>query len=482
MNKRMILRVVGRILQIEAALLLPSLLFSLFYREGEWYKFLVPMLCVFALGFGLTLVRPRTKTVYARDGFCIVGASWVLLSLVGAIPLFWSGHFPTFWDALFESVAGFTTTGASVLAEPQVLSHGMQLWRCLSLWLGGMGVLVFVLAFLPLAGGSEMHLLRAELPGPGVGKLRPRMASSAKFLYILYAGMTLLLFAFLLFGKMPWFDALCYALGTAGTGGFTVHSERFAIYANLVYIEWVIGIFMLLFGVNFHIYFLVLLRRCKEAWKSEELRWYLAIFAVSAVLLCMQIFKEYGVFGTSLRQAFFQTSAMLSTTGLPVADYALWPSFSRQLLLTLMCIGGCAGGTAGGFKISRLVMLGKSIRNACKRMLHPRAVQPLRMDGKRIDAETESGVQLYLCAYACILVSCILLVSLNGYDMETNISAVVASFNNIGFGFGRVGPVGNYAFFAVPVKLLLCFVMLLGRLEIFPLLLLCAPRTWRKNA
>ncbi|MCL2672470.1 MAG: TrkH family potassium uptake protein [Clostridiales bacterium] len=476
MNKRAILRVVGRILQIEAVLMLPSLLFSLIFCEREWYKFLATMAGAVLLGFALTRVKPRSKNLYARDAFCIVGASWVLLSLVGAVPLFWSGQFPSFWDALFESVSGFTTTGATVLARPELLSRGMQFWRCLTNWLGGMGVLVFVLAFLPLTGGNELQLLRAEAPGPIIGKLRPRMSTTAKLLYLLYTGMSLLLFIFLLCGKMPWFDALCYTLG-----GFAPHSAGLALYPQTVYFQWVLGVFMLLFGVNFNVYFLLILRRFRDAAKTEELWWYLGILALATAAVFPMIFRLYATAGEGLRHAFFQVSAVMTTNGYVSTNFDLWPPFARQLLLLLMMVGACAGSTAGGLKISRLIILLKSLFGAGKRMLHPRSVQPLRMEGKRVPPETVGSAQTYLTAYALIMLVGILLVSLNGYDMETNISAVAASFNNIGPGLSRVGPEGNYAFFATPVKLLLSFVMLLGRLEIFPLLLLCAPRTWRKK-
>lgn len=480
MNRRMIVYVLGRMLLAEAAMMTLPLMVGVVYREDALHLFLLPMLLLLAAGLLMGVRKPLSTVIYAREGFFIVAAAWILLSLFGALPFYLSGEFATAWDCIFEIVSGFTTTGASVLSAPEKLSHSILFWRSFSHWVGGMGVLVFVLAIVPLSDDRSLHLMRAEVPGPVVGKLVPRMRETALILYAVYTAMTVLLVVLLLLGGMPLFDALCYAFGTAGTGGFSTHSAGVALY-NSPYIEVLIGIFMLLFGVNFNLYYLILIGRVKEALKSEELRVYAAIVAFATLTIAGNVYYLYQNAGVSLRHAFFQVSTIITTTGYATVDFGVWPQYAQHLLLLLMIIGACAGSTGGGLKVSRVILLFKMAKQELRRLIHPRMVTVVRLDGKRADDGLMHTTLAYFVMYILIVCVSTLLLSLNGLDLTTNLSAELACFNNIGPGLGLVGPVLNYSVYTIPEKILLTLNMLFGRLEIFPMLVLFTPAIWRRR-
>ncbi len=481
MNRRMVLHILGQVLIVEAILMLPALLVGLGYGEFETLPcFLIPMGILLVVGFLLKWKKPKDTTIYSRDGLFIVAAAWVLMSLAGAIPFRLCGQYPTFADSFFEIVSGFTTTGASVISKPELLPHGILFWRSFSHWIGGMGVLVFVLAVLPLSEDRSLHLMRAEAPGPIVDKLVPKMRDTAKILYGVYAAMTLLLILLLLCGGMPVFDAVCNAFATAGTGGFSIHSSGIGLY-NSAYIDIVISVFMLLFGVNFNLYYLLLLRRFKAAFSNEEVRWYLGIVAFATITIAANIYRLHQSVGRALRFSFFQVSTIITTTGFATEDFNLYPEYSRHLLVLLMIIGACAGSTGGGLKVSRLILLGKTFAQEIRRLFHPRAVTVVRLDGKAMDDKVIRGTLTYFGMYMMIVILSILAISIDNFDFTTNATAVLSCFNNIGPGLGVVGPMGNYGGYSGWVKLLLSFDMLLGRLEILPMLILFAPGTWSKK-
>ncbi len=481
MNRKMILYILGKILLAEAALMLPSVIVGLIYREGVTLVFATPifLLCAFGITFGFR--KPENTTIYAKDGFFIVASSWVLLSLFGAIPFWLCGEFRSFVDCLFEIVSGFTTTGASILASPESLPRCILFWRSFSHWIGGMGVLVFVLAIIPLSDERSLHLMRAEVPGPVVGKLVPRMKDTAKILYGVYTALTLILVGFLLAGKMPLFDALCHAFGTAGTGGFSVRNAGIPAYHS-AYIEMVLSVFMLLFGVNFNLYFYLLARKHHEIIRNEEIRWYIGIVIASTAAIMISLVRTYSSIGEIFRYSFFQVSTILTTTGFASADFANnWPQFAQHVLVLLMFIGGCSGSTGGGLKVCRVAILFKSFVQKTYALIHPRAVVSIRMDKKPVGDEIVSGVLTYFSMYFLILVASVLILSADGYDFTINTTAVIACFNNIGPGLSMVGPTGNYEAFSVLSKLVLSLDMLMGRLEIFPILVLFSPSIWMKN-
>lgn len=481
MNKRMIAYVLGRVMIVGGALMLPSVVVGLIYREAATHTFFLPIVLSLALGLLLSMKKPENPAIYAREGFFIVAMSWLLMSLVGSLPLYASGAFATWWDALFEIVSGFTTTGASVLPAVEVLPKCLIFWRSFSHWIGGMGVLVFVLAVVPLADNRSLHIMRAEVPGPVVGKLVPRMRETAKILYGVYSVMTVILIVLLVIGGMPLFDSVCHAFGAAGTGGFAIKNAGIAYY-NSAYIDIVLSVFMLLFGINFNLFYFILIGRASIAFKNEEARWYCIIVAAATLLIAGSILPIYKTTGESLRYAFFQVSSIITTTGYATADFAnAWPQFSQHALVLLMIFGACAGSTGGGLKISRLIILVKTFRDEVHRTIHPRMVSVIRMDGKAIDAQTISGVRVYFVIYMLIIFVSTLLLSFDQFDFTTNLTAELACFNNIGPGLGLVGPYGNFSIYSPFSKVLLTFNMLLGRLEIFPMLVLFAPGIWRKD-
>ncbi len=412
-----------------------------------------------------------------REGFATTALSWIVISIMGAVPFVLTGCIPDPIDALFETVSGFTTTGASILPAVEGLPRGILLWRSFTHWIGGMGVLVFLLTLLPLTGGSHVNLMKAKSPGPQVDKLVPKVQSTAKLLYGIYLALTLAQRVFLMAGGMPLFESLLTAFGTAGTGGFGFKNDSFAQFSP--YIQWVVTIFMILFGVNFNFYFLLLLRRFRRAVSSEEVRAYLGIILVSIGIITLNIRSMYSGLGEALRHAAFQVGSIITTTGFSSCDFDLWPTLSKQLLVLLMFVGACAGST-GGMKVSRILIFRKTVGKELKQAMHPQVVAPVRMDGKMLSHETIRTTNVYLCAYLFILVASIMLISLDGFDMVTNFTAVVATLNNIGPGLSQVGPMMNFAGFSNPAKLVLIFDMLAGRLELFPMLVLFLPSAWRK--
>lgn len=479
MNYRMIGFVIGRILWVEAAALLVPLVTAAVYREPV-SPFLITMALLTLAGVALGVRKPKRTALYARDGFGVVALAWILMSVFGALPFVLSGDIPNYVDALFETVSGFTTTGATVLAVVEEMSYSCLMWRSFTHWIGGMGVLVFFMAIAPMTDGHSMHLMRAEVPGPTSGKLVSRMGDSARILYGIYIALTVVLFVLLVAGGMPIFDAWIHTFSTAGTGGFSSLTLSVGGYDNL-YFEIVLGIFMLLFGTNFNLYYFLLMRRFREVFRSEELRTYLLIVFGSVVCITINIFHLYGSVGTSLRHAFFQVSAIITTTGYATQDFGLWPSFSQTILITLMFIGSCAGSTAGGLKVGRLVIMIKAVFADMKKMLHPNAVTTVRYEGKVLSERDLRGTYQYVSVYVCIYVLSCLLLSLEGVDLVTTVTAVITCHNNVGPGLGLVGPSGNYSIFSEPAKLLLALNMLLGRLEIFPVLLLFSPSIWKRR-
>lgn len=481
MNYRMVVFVLGRIFLVEAAMLLLPMVCSAIY--GEWYMlpaFLLPAVILLLLGLAASLRTPKNTTIYARDGLAIVALVWVLMSAFGALPFVISGEIPAFADAFFEMVSGFTTTGSTILNDVEALSHGALFWRSFSHWVGGMGVLVFAMAVLPMTDGRAMHLMRAEVPGPTCGKLSSKLSDSAKILYSIYFAMTALEVALLCAGGMSLYDSLIHSFGTAGTGGFSNRGLSIGAYQN-PYFEWVIGIFMLLFGVNFNLYYFILMRHFREAFGSEELRAYLGIVLFSTVTIAANILSMVGSVGEAVRTAFFQVSSIITTTGYATADFNLWPTYSRILLLLLMFVGGCAGSTAGGLKVSRVIIFFKAARQDLNKMLHTHAVTAIRFEGKPLDEKTLQGVHNYFNVYMMLIMLSTVLVSLDGFDMITTFTAVITCLNNVGPGMEIVGPMGNFSQFSAPVKYLLSFDMLAGRLELYPMLALFAPRLWRRR-
>ena len=482
MNMKMMGRFLAQIIAIEAVFMLPALGISLGY--GEWNA-----VRGFAYALAITVVlssvlfalcRKADKLFGAREGMVCVGFSWVVLSLLGCLPFWISGEIPAFIDAFFEIVSGFTTTGASILSDVESLSYGLLYWRSFSNWLGGMGVLVFLLAVASGSGkdkGFTMHLLRAESPGPDVGKLVPRMKQTAMILYLLYIAMTVIDLIFLLAGGMSFFEALCLAFSTAGTGGFGIKGDSLASYSP--YIQNVTTVFMFLFAINFSCYYLLLMRQFRSVFKDEELRLFIGIAVVSIGLITWNIYGMYGSLGETVRHAAFQVSTIMSSTGFATTDFDKWPVFSKTILLMLMLLGACAGSTGGGFKIARLLLIFKSLRRNIRQVLNGQKVQVVRNNGKTVDEKILDNTNAYLAAYMIIMVLSVLLISLDSLSVEANISAVFSCFNNMGPGFAEVGPTCNYGIYSAFSKLILIIDMLAGRLEIFPILVLLSRSTWK---
>ena len=484
MNYKMMGRFIAQILGIEVIFMIPALCISIYCRESAALRgFSWSMVIIALLALGLyALCRKGKKRFYAREGMVCVGLSWIVMSLMGALPFYISREIPKYIDCFFEIVSGFTTTGSSILPEVESLSKGILYWRSFSHWLGGMGILVFLLAISSLKGskgGYTMHLLRAESPGPNVGKLVPKMKQTAEILYVLYILLTVLNILFLLIGRMPLFDAVCTALGTAGTGGFGIKNDSIASYSP--YLQNVCTVFMLLFGVNFSCYYLILIKQFKTVWKDEELRMYLGMVFGSIVLITINIYGMYDSLGETVRHAAFQVASIVTTTGFATTDFDLWPSFSKAILLCLMVIGASAGSTGGGFKCGRALLLFKNMRRNLKKALYPRRVEVVCNNGQMMEEGVLSNINTYLSAYVIIIIVSFLLISLDGFSTTTNFSAVLACFNNIGPGLEAVGPTCNFSGYSVLSKLVLIFDMLAGRLEIFPILMLLSKSTWKKG-
>lgn len=473
MNKRKIISVLGKIISTEVLLMIPALLVSLIYQDGDAGAFLITILLAGVLGLICCFVKQSDQRMSSRDGYFIVATAWIVISLIGAVPLYLGGEFKSYFSALFEIVSGFTTTGASVLSKPENLGHGVLFWRSFTHWIGGMGVLVFVLMVMPMENDNSMHLVRAEVPGPTAGKLVPRMRTTSMILYGIYAIMTLVLIVILKVLGMDLFDSLCIAFGTAGTGGFAVSSAGIAAYNSLA-IEVVLGIFMLLFGVNFSVYHLLLLKKIKDVFDMEEVKVYFGVVAVATLSIAVNVIRMAGGFGNALRQSFFQVSSIITTTGFSTVDYDLWPEFSKHVLVLLMIIGACAGSTGGGLKISRVIILVKSFILEIRQIINPREIVTVRLNGKPVDKKTLSSTRIYAAAYLILICAFTLIISLDGFDLTTNLTAVLSCFNNIGPGLNMVGPMQNFGIYSDWAQVVLSIIMLTGRLEIFPMFLLFA--------
>lgn len=480
MNLAMVRYLLGWMLGVEAVFLLFPALTALIYQEHEIGAFLSAALLCAVICWLLCRRKPENTRFYAREGFVTVACCWIVLALTGALPFLLTGEIVSPIDALFETISGFTTTGATILSDVEALSHASLLWRSLTHWVGGMGVLVFMLAILPLAGGHTIYLMRAESPGPSVTKLSPHLRDTALTLYAIYLGLTVLQIVLLLFGGMPFFDALNTALATAGTGGFGIWNTSMAHY-NSFYLQAVVTVFMILFGINFSFYFLLLTRRWRAAFQIEEVRLYLGVILASAVVIGLNIRPMFHSIWESLHHAFFQVGSIITTTGFSTVDFDQWPALSKCILVILMLIGACAGSTGGGIKCSRILLMGKSVRKEMHFLIHPRSIRVNQMDGHRVQHEVMRSVNVFLIAYCMIFLVSVLLLSLNNEEMITNFTAVAATLNNVGPGLAMVGPTCNFSFFSPLSKIVLMFDMLAGRLELFPMLLLFAPATWRRS-
>lgn len=477
MNFRLLYNVLGRILLIEAGLLVLPLVTALLYGESA-VPFLLTILIVLAASAALILLGWKPDGVMqTREGFASVALGWIVMGLFGALPFVFSGAIPNYIDALFETVSGFTTTGSSILPEVENLPRGILFWRSFTHFIGGMGVLVFMMAVMPMDESHSMHLLRAEVPGPIKGKLVPRMRQTARILYLIYIGMTLLEFVLLLCGGLSVFDALLTAFGTTATGGFGIRNASIAGFGS-VYVEMVVAAFMFLAGINFNLFYMVLLKRSIKGFKSEELLWYAVIVVFATVTIAANIFAQYGSVLTSLRYAFFQVCSIVTSTGYGTADFDLWPSYSRSLIVLLMIVGACAGSTGGGTKVARLMIMVKSSRGELHRQLFPRSTARHTLDGERLEPAVIRNTLAFYSLYALIVMAACLLLSIQGLDFETTFTSVISCMSNIGPGLHLVGPTANYSVWSGPAKLLLTLCMLLGRLEIFPVALLFAPGTW----
>lgn len=479
MNYSMIFFIIGWVFIIEAALMAPSALVALLYAEQSIWAFAAAIGLCLLLGVPLVRRQPSNKVFYAKEGCVTVALSWIVMSLMGALPFVFSGVIPSIVDAMFETVSGFTTTGASILKDVEVLPRCMLFWRSFTHWIGGMGVLVFLLCLLPMSGGGySMNLMKAESPGPSVSKLVPKVRSTAKLLYGLYVALSLLELALLLLGSMPLFDALCTTFGTAGTGGFGIKNSSIGEYS--AYIQSIVTIFMILFGINFNVYFLLYMRRPKEAFRCEEAGWYLAIIAVSTLIITVFIRNSFPDLVTAFRHAAFQVGSIITTTGFSTADFNVWPAVPKAILVLLMFIGACAGSTGGGIKVSRIVLLFRTMTREIEQIIHPHMVKKLKFEGRVVGQEVLRSVNAFMVAYVLIFAGSTLLVCLDGFDLVTSFTSVAATLNNIGPGLELVGPASNFSCFSDLSKIVLIFDMLAGRLEIFPLLVLFFRDTWKK--
>lgn len=479
MNYSMVLYILGQILKFESAFLMLPALVGLLYREHAGIPFLLVAALCLLLGLFLTRKRPASSTLYTREGFVTVALSWIIMSIFGAIPFVLSGDIPSYVDALFETISGFTTTGASILTDVEALSHASLFWRSFTHWIGGMGVFVFIMAILPLMGGSTMNLMKAESPGPSVSKLVPHVKDTAKILYGIYIAITLCEVLLLCAFGMPLFDSLTTSFGTTGTGGFGIKNDSIAGYSPAL--QNIVTVFMILSGVNYTFYFCLLSRRIKDAFRIEEVRWYFCIILVSAGVIAYNTSSLYPTTSETVRHAFFQVGSIITTTGYATTDFNLWPPMSQTILVILMFIGACAGSTGGGMKVSRLVILFKTIRKELSLIIHPREIRKIRMDGHVVEHATLRSTNVFLVIYFVILLISTLLVSVDEFDFTTNFTAVASMLNNIGPGLNLVGPTQNFSIFSVFSKFVLMFDMLAGRLELFPLMILLMPSTWRKK-
>lgn len=480
MNKSIVFHYLSKAMLIGASLFLLPALVSLYYSETDTaLVFLLVAVCVALVSLPLTILKPKNKQMYAREGLVIAALLWVLYPLAGALPFYVSGEIPSIADAIFESISGFTTTGATILSNVEGLSRGMLFWRSFTHWVGGMGVLVLFIAIMP-SSSDALHLMKAECAGPQVGKIVPKGKNTARYLYIIYTALTVLTAIFLLFGGMPLFDSVCHAMGAAGTGGFSIKNAGIGHYDS-AYIEGVITVSMFLFGVNFSLYFFMLIRRFKEVWKNTELKVYMTVIAIATAVIMLNIMPIYNTIGKSFRYAIFQVVAIMTSTGYGTADFCTWPMLSQMILIILMFVGACAGSTGGGFKVQRFIIMFKSSKKYLKKLIHPKSVNIVKSDDKTMDVETVHGVQNYLIIYLALMMVSMLLLAINNKDFGTTFTSVVTCINNIGPGINEVGPTANFGHYSDFSKYVLSFDMLLGRLECLPLIILISPSVWRKS-
>lgn len=480
MNRSIVFHYLSKIMMVGAALFLLPCMVSIYYGEKDSALcFFITALAVAIIATPFSIIKPKNKELHAREGLVIVALFWVIYPILGALPFYISGEIPNFIDAVFESISGFTTTGSTILSDVESLSKGMLFWRSFTHWVGGMGVLVLAIALLPSSNDS-LYLMRAECAGPQVGKIVPKGKYTSLYLYIIYAGLTLLTVIFLVLGGMPLFDSVCHAMGTAGTGGFGIKNDGVAYY-NSAYIDGVLTVAMIMFGINFSIYYFLIAKRFKDILKNTELKVYFLIMAVCCGLIMANIYPIYGSVTKCFRYAIFQVASIITSTGFSTADYTQWPEFSQTILLILMFIGACAGSTGGGLKVQRIIIMFKSAVKSIRQTLRPKSVNVVKSDDKAMNVETVHGVQSYLIIYLGLLVASLLIISLNDTDFATSFSSVVTCINNIGPGLNKVGPCENFSFFSDLSKIVLCVDMLLGRLECFPVLVLLTPTVWRKK-
>ena len=479
MNKKFIVYTLGKMVQVEGFLMFLPALTGFIYHEEQALVYLIIGLILFGLGFLVSRHRPKKTKIFAREGFVIVALCWVLLSLFGAIPFCMTGEIPSYIDAVFETVSGFTTTGSSILTDVEALSNASLFWRSFSHWIGGMGILVFVVAVLPQSQGTDLHILQAEMPGPIVGKLVSKIKVTARILYYIYAVLTIVEIVLLVLGDMPLLDSILHAFGTAGTGGFGIKNSSVAYY-NSAYIDGVITVFMILFGINFNMIYFVIIGKAMTALKSEEVRWYLGIIGASALMITFNIRNMYPSLLTAFRYAIFQVGSIITTTGYSTTDFNQWPLFSKVILILLMFIGACAGSTGGGMKVSRIIIYFKNALAELKRLVHPHSITSIKFEGQHVSNQTVNNIQSYLVLYLFIFCGSLLIVSLQNIDFTSSFTAVTTCLNNIGPGLNIVGPTGNFSSLTDLSKIVLSFDMLAGRLEIFPILLLFSKDLWRK--
>ena len=480
MNYRMVYYNVGRILLVEAALLAIPAIVALIYGENTLASFALTIAALTVVGLPAICKKPEKQNIYAKDGYVIVALSWILMSLFGALPFFIGGHIPSFVDAFFETVSGFTTAGSTILREVESMPKSLLFWRSFTHWIGGMGFLVFVIAILPKTESSSMHVMKAEVPGPTVGKLVSKLRASARILYGIYCALTFAEAVLLIFGGMPVFDSVVNSLATAGTGGFAVLNNSIEGY-NSLYSEMVIAVFMLIFGINFNLFYMILIKQWKQALKSEELRWYLGIVAGAVLIIAFSLTGTKYSLGEAFRYAFFQVTSIISTTGFSTANFDTWPVIAKLVLVLLTITGACAGSTCGGIKLSRVAILVKSGIRDIKKAINPRSIETVKLDKKTIEEPIVKSVSVLFAMYAVIVAISILIVALDGRDVVTTVTAVLTCINNVGPGLGAVGPYGNFADFSVFSKLVLCFDMLAGRLELIPMLMLFSPYAWSRK-
>ena len=482
MNLKIVLRSLGMLLVCESLTLLPPTIISLIYKDGDFPAFLYTILLILFLGLSMMFIKPQNSNISPKDGFVIVALGWLLISLFGALPFYFSGTIPSFVDAFFESSSGFTTTGSTLLSDIENLPRGILFWRSFTIWVGGMGILVLTIAILPSMGIGSMQIMKAESPGPIIGKIVPRLGTSAKILYGIYLGLTLIQIILLILAGMPVYDAFLHAFGTLGTGGFSNKNLSVSHYDSIL-IDIIIAVFMILSGINFSLYYFILRGNVKSFFKDQELRLYFIIMGSSIFLITCDLLyhSHYGSITSAFRYSGFQIASIMTSTGYTTTDFNLWPIFSKILLLILMILGGCAGSTAGGIKLSRILIGFRSFKYSFKRIIHPNACYVVRFNDKKVEEQTVLNIMTYFFAYFLVFLIGILIISLNNFDMTTTISSVITTLNNVGLGFELVGPMGNFSYFSDLSKVTFSFLMIIGRVEIYPILLLFVPELWKKS-